>query len=51
MLKDSLFVEVADGWNASECFGNAKNYLFNMGGGEKYLNHNLYINPDTFKIT
>lgn len=41
MLKDSLFVEVADGWNASESFANAKNYLFNMGEGKNTLNHNL----------
>lgn len=50
MLKDSLFVEVADGWNASECFGNGKIYVFNMGEGKNTLNHNLYVNPDTFKI-
>lgn len=37
MLKDSLFVEIADGWNASESFGNANNYLFNMEGGEKHF--------------
>lgn len=37
MLEDSLFIEVVDGWNASESFGNAKNYLFNKGGVEKYF--------------
>lgn len=37
MLKDSLFVDVADDWNASESFGNAKNYLFNKREGERYF--------------
>lgn len=37
MLKDSLFVEVGDDWNASESFGNAKNDPFNKGGRGKVL--------------
>lgn len=37
MLKDSLFIKIADGWDASESVGNANNYLFNMEGEEKYF--------------
>lgn len=32
MLKDSLLVEVVDGWNASESLDNA--IFFNMGWGK-----------------
>lgn len=37
MLKDDLFVQVADGWNASEVLVMQRNYLSKMVKGKKTL--------------